>query len=318
MRVLVTGGSGYIGTLVLARLSERADVDEIVNVDLRPPERELPKVRTALRSVTDDLADLAAGCGLALHLAWVLNPLHDAERQRAVNLDGTRRFLQACLGAGVTRVFFMSSITAYGAHPEHDRPLDEAALLRERWHFQYSAEKREAELLCRIFAAENPGRLLQIARPCTVGGPRVSNFIFRSIDRPLTLRLLGHDPRVQLVHEEDTAAAVAAIVASERPGAFNVVADEGFRLSEAYGRLGVHALPVPFGLLWAINRLAWRRRWTRLVEAPPEFLHFLRWPCLGSNRRITEELGFRFRFSAWQTLESYLAARGRGNATPAS
>lgn len=313
MRVLVTGGSGYIGAGVMAALCARPEVDEVIDVDLRPPRAAPPSVRYVGRSVTEDLRDLFAGVDVALHLAWALDPLDDAARQRAICIGGTQRFLEACAHARVRQVFFMSSISAYGANPAHARPVDESEPLKERWHFQYSAEKREAEGLVARFQAERPQTLVQVARPCTVGGPNVSNFIFRSIDRPLTLRPAGRDVPLQLVHEDDAAAALAAIVASRAPGAFNVVAHGTLTLREAHRRLGVRALPVPLPLLRAANRLAWRRRWRRLVEAPPEFLHFVTWPCLGSNRRLEQELGFRFRHDTGGTLDAYLAARrGRG------
>jgi nucleoside-diphosphate-sugar epimerase len=311
MRVLVTGGSGYIGGGVLAALCAQPDVDEVIDVDLRPPRAAPPQVRFVARSVTDDLRDLFAGVDLALHLAWVLDPLEDAARQRAVCIGGTERFLEACAQGGVPRVFFMSSISAYGANPAHARPVDESEPLKERWHFQYSAEKREAEGLVARFAAERPQALVQIARPCTVGGPNVSNFIFRALDRPLTLRPAGRDVPLQLVHEDDAAAAIAAIAASRVPGAFNVVADGTLTLREGHRRLGVRALPLPLPLLHAVTRLAWRRRWRRLFEAPPEFLHFVTWPCLGSNRRLKAELGVSFRHDAAGTLDAYLGARAR-------
>lgn len=309
MRALVTGGSGYLGTLIMQALAARPDLDEIVDVDLRPPREGLPRVRFVARSVTEDLSDLLEGVDLALHLAWVLDPLHDAVRQRAVCIGGTERFLQACAAARVPQVFFMSSVSAYGANPAHTAPVDESEPLKERWHFQYSAEKREAEGLVARFAAERPGTLVQVARPCTVGGPNVSNFIFRSLDRPLTLRPAGRDPAVQMVHEDDLAAAVAAIVASRAPGAFNVAADGLPTLGECHRRLGVTALPVPLPLLRALMGLAWRRGWRGLAEAPPEFLHFLAWPCLVSNRRLKQEVGFRFAHDALGTLEAYRAAR---------
>ena len=316
MRILVTGGSGYIGTRLLLALGARPGVEELVNVDIRPPREALPRVRFVERSVTEDLRDIfrdkTRPIDVAMHLAWVVDPMRDGARQRAICIGGSERFLEGCAAGDVRHVFFMSSGTAYGAHPDHREPLPESAPLRPEFHFQYSAEKREAEALFVLFAAGRPGTLVQVARPCVVGGPHVANFIFRAMDRPLNVRVLGHDPGVQLVHEDDVAAALVAIVESRKPGAFNVAGDGMMPMSECYRRLGARVLPLPMGAVRGLVGLAWRRGWTWLAEAPPEFVPFLAYPWLLSNRRIKEELGFRFRYTAQQTLETYLASRRRG------
>ncbi len=318
MRILVTGGSGYIGTRLLLALGARPGVEEMVNVDIRPPREALPRVRFVERSVTEDLRDLfrdrARPIDVAMHLAWVVDPMRDRARQRAICMGGSERFLEGCAAGDVRHVFFMSSGTAYGAHPDHREPLAESAPLRPEFHFQYSAEKREAEALFVLFAAARPGTLVQLARPCVVGGPHVANFIFRAMDRPLNVRVLGHDPGVQLVHEDDVAAALVAIVESRKPGAFNVAGDGMMPMSACYRRLGARVLPLPMGVVRGLVGLAWRRGWRWLAEAPPEFVPFLAYPWPLSNRRIKEELGFRFRYTAEQTLDAYLAAR-RGGVT---
>lgn len=150
-----------------------------------------------------------------------------------------------------------------------------------------------------------------------VVGPNVSNFIVRSMSKAVTLRPLGRDPAIQLVHEDDCAAAVAAVVASERAGAFNVAAPGEVRLREALRRLGTRALPVPIPVMWAAAAAAWRLGITALAEAPPGFVFFVACPWRVSSRRLEEELGFRFRRDAAQAFESYLAARpGAGPASP--
>ena len=313
MRVLVTGGSGYIGTRLMKQLAERADVEEVVDVDIRPPRAPLSKVRFVERDVSTDMRDIFTDAKrpvhLAMHLTWNVDPLRDSARQREICIGGTNRFLDGCVAGNVRQVFFMSSATAYGAHPAHSRPLDESAPLRDRWHMQYSAEKREAEGLFRRFAADRPGTLLQIARPCVVGGPNVSNFIFRAMEKPVTFRALGYDPEVQLVHEEDVAAALVAIVTSKVPGAFNVAADGTLRLSESYRGVGARVVPIPLPALLAIADAAWKRDLRQIVEAPAEFVYFITYPWLVSNRRLKEELGFQFRFSPRETLEQFLAAK---------
>ena len=58
MRLLITGGSGYIGTRFMAAMAARPEVEEIVDLDIRGPEAPHDKVRFVERSVTEDLRDL--------------------------------------------------------------------------------------------------------------------------------------------------------------------------------------------------------------------------------------------------------------------
>lgn len=309
MRFLVTGGSGYLGTLLIDLLARRDDIEEVVNVDVRPPGRANAKERYVARSVTGELADLCDGVDVAVHNAWALEPLRDAGRQRAICIGGTTRFLSACVVRRVRHVVFVSSDTAYGAQPGHGGALDESEPLRERHHFQYSAEKREAEGLVRSFAADHPEALVQIVRPTTVWGPRVANYLSRMMSRPFVFSALGHDPAIQLVHEDDAAAAMAAIVLSRSPGAFNVAPESTLPFSEVCRRLGVRRIPLPLPLLVGAGEVAWRLRLRWLTEAPGAFAYFLAYTPVLSSRRLVDELGFRFRYDVPAILDSYLAAR---------
>jgi UDP-glucose 4-epimerase len=302
VKVVVTGGSGYLGSKLTALLAARDDVDEIVNVDIRTGAAH-ERVRHVNRSVTEPLADLLEGARLALHLAWTMDPLRDAAQQRRICVGGTESFLAGCAAAAVPHLFFMSSATVYGAHPAHAQPVDESAPLRDRHHFQYSREKQECERLFRRFAEERPGALVQVARAPVVGGPGVDNFVFRSAKRPIVFKAAGRDPALQLLHEDDVAPAVATILASDVPGAFNVAPADTVRLTEAYSAFGRRRIvPLPLPLLVRANALAWRLRQTWLTEAPGEFAYFIAYPFLVSPARLERELGFRATRTTRRTL----------------
>ncbi len=313
MRLLITGGSGYIGSRFMEAMAARPEVEEIVDLDLRPPAGSLDKVRFVERSVTEDLRDLFTDTerpiDVAMHLAWNVDALRDAKRQRQVCIGGTKRFLEGCAGGGVEHVLYMSSATAYGADPAQTEAYDESEAPHDHHGFQYAAEKAEGEGLCRHFAAEHPGTLLQIVRPAVVGGPNVSNFIFRLMDKPVFFRPLGFDAEMQLVHEDDVAGALVAIVTSKAEGAFNIAPDDTLTVGQAAKISGARSMVLPFRWLYALNWLAWRLGLRSVAEAPATFLYFAAYPWLVSNRRLREELGFTFRYGSRETLESYLASR---------
>lgn len=317
MNVLITGGSGYIGSRVIQYLAQHPDVEEITNIDQRPLQFPAPflKVKTISADVTHDLRPIFLKAGkptVAIHAAWTVDPLRDAQRQRAVCIQGTQRFLQACHQAGIQHILFISSATAYGAHPEHGVPLAETAGLRPTYHFQYSAEKREAEALFQTYAHEHPHTLIQIVRPVVVGGPNVSNYIFRAVTRPVVFQARGFDPPMQLVHEEDVARAIAAILHSRVPGCFNLAGAGTVTLSQIYQRLGAQRiLRLPLPLLLTLTDWAWKLGWTGLTEAPAGMIYFMTYPWLVATDRVQQAVGFQFQYTTDQVIESFLQENPR-------
>jgi D-erythronate 2-dehydrogenase len=123
VRIVITGGCGFLGRRVALCLLERGDVDELVLFDNSPSALPLPDDKR-LRLVTGDIADrdtvralISPGTDSVFHLAAVVSGQAEADTDLGyrVNLDGTRAVLDACraLGTG-PRVVFASSLAVYG------------------------------------------------------------------------------------------------------------------------------------------------------------------------------------------------------------
>lgn len=131
MRVLVTGGAGYIGSVIVARLRARGH-DVVVYDDLSRghaaavPEG-VPLVRGDVRDTTAVRAALAeGGCEAVVHmaaLAEVAESVAEPDRYFSVNVDGTAAVVEAATAAGAGRLVFSSTAAVYGA-PERT-PIDE-------------------------------------------------------------------------------------------------------------------------------------------------------------------------------------------------
>ena len=133
MRVVITGGAGFIGRRLAERLLARgtiagsggrqAEITELALFDVAAP---LPALKPdkRLKTVTGDIADAAAirrlidpRTGSVFHFAAVVSAGAEADFDLGyrVNLDGTRNVLEGCRELGTNpRVVFTSSLAAYG------------------------------------------------------------------------------------------------------------------------------------------------------------------------------------------------------------
>src|SRR5438067_7062276 len=141
MRYVITGGSGYIGSRLIERLVGRDDTERVVIADVRPPRSFRPKVEFSELDVRDrdgvrSLLERERP-DVLVHLAFVLNPMHDEHTMYEIDVGGTHNVLEAASATGVEQVLVTSSATAYGAFPDNPVPIDEDQPVRGVPDFEY-------------------------------------------------------------------------------------------------------------------------------------------------------------------------------------
>ena len=278
-RVAVTGASGYIGTGLVRRLQSESWVDSVVALDVRPPGTDLgPKAFFVRHDVSLPLDGVLEEHrpDTVVHLAFVLNPSRDSVAARRVNVDGAANLLDECARNGVRKIVYLSSTTVYGAHPDNPPMLTEESPPRPAAGFQYSHDKLAAERLIDDYASSNPGVVVTVLRGCPVVGPNADNFIARAFLKRVLVAAWGHDPLMQLLHEDDLTEVLAACVARDAPGLYNVAAGGTLRWSEMVRSLGRPLLRLPAPLLRGATAVSWAFRLQS--ESPPAGLGFIMHP----------------------------------------
>lgn len=178
MKALVTGATGFVGAHIVRALAQdghearalhrsTSRLDALTGVEYE----------SALGDVTDfdSLRAASEGCDWVFHVAAVADYWRaDASRMFEVNVEGTRRVLQAAREAGVKRVVFTSSAAAVGLRD--DRPADENDpfnLPPERFPYGYSKVLAEEV----VQAAVADGQEVVTVNPVVVLGPGDLNVI---------------------------------------------------------------------------------------------------------------------------------------------
>ena len=182
-RVAVTGGGGFVGHALVEDQLRRGQY--VSSIDLRHP-RPLPAgLATRAKRVDASILERAplervmAGCTVVFHLASAHLEVRPGEDHfRTVNVEGTRRVIEAAAASGAHRVIHVSSVGVYGqiANQVYDEESPPAPTI------PYERTKLEGESAARETAAAR-GIELVIVRPSWIygAGCRRTRKIFNAI-----------------------------------------------------------------------------------------------------------------------------------------
>ncbi|WP_243056582.1 NAD-dependent epimerase/dehydratase family protein [Nocardioides sp. SR21] len=298
MRVAITGASGNVGSALVRAL--RASGHDVVGVVRRPPPSGTPGW-TGVAWVTADLAtdcharlvDAFRGADAVVHLVWGFQPTHDVEYLREVGVGGTRRVLAAAAAADVPHVVHQSSLGAYA--PRRDlRAVDESWPTTGIAGSPYSRHKAEGERLVEEWARRHPDVVVSVTRPGIVAqrsaGSGQLRYFLPTVVPPAVLRVLpllplDNDVVIPVVHADDLAAAITAIIEKRAGGPFNI-AVEALGADAIAEVLGARRVPVPPALVRAAAAVSWHLHLQPVDAGWVDMAHQA--PVLDSTRARTE------------------------------
>lgn len=237
--VLVTGGSGYFGSVLAERAASRGDHVRIF--DLNPPPAEAVAVEYVAGDVRDRDAVRAAcdGVDVVLHNVAQVPLARDKELFWSVNVLGTANVLVAARQAGVSKVVHTSSSAVFGIPEANPVTEDTAGRPLEA----YGRAKLQAEQLCRD--AVGGGLDVTVVRPRTVlghGRLGIIAVLFDFVAEGAPVFVLGGGSnRYQFVHANDLADAVLRAADRDGPATYNVGATEFATMRETLQALVDHA-----------------------------------------------------------------------------
>jgi UDP-glucose 4-epimerase len=320
VRYLITGGSGYIGGRLIDDLSGREETELIVNVDVAAPSRTWPKTQYVKGDVRDRRATQELlerhEIDCLIHLAFILNPIHDEATMYDVDVNGTHATLWAAAEAGTEHVLVTSSATAYGAWPDNPKPMAEDWPVRGAPDFSYAKDKTEADRCCQIWQHEHPERTITWVRPCIVMGPNVDNYIVKAwLNGPFFPVLDGQDEEFQLVHEDDVVSALIALIDAKAGGPFNIAGDGTMTWRQSAEMIELKSREISLKNMKRLNGAMWRLRVPN-TDAPPGNLNFVRYPWVVSTEKLKAQTGWKPKYDTLETFKITMRAKGKLPAEP--
>lgn len=304
--VLITGAAGYWGRRLARRLLLEPGL-RVVGLDkevVPEPYAGISYLQSDLRH--RDLPDLLAQADVdaICHLSFQPAPVH-SEASFERNVMGTINLFGACAQAGVRKIVVKSSTAVYGAR--HDNPafLRETHPLRGSRHTGTVRHQMEIEHFCRKFPHTDPEARLTVLRFAHIVGPtadtRMTHFL-REAGAPV---LLGFDPMMQFIHEDDVVEALAHALLTDVTGVFNVAAPPPLPLTRALALAQKIPVVLPHPLAYWGATVA-----PDVARYAPLPLDDLRYRCVADTERMSEVLGFMPAITADEALRMFDAGSG--------
>ncbi|MFI8291998.1 NAD-dependent epimerase/dehydratase family protein [Streptomyces sp. ms191] len=322
--VLVTGAARHLGGRFVRRVQRDPEVDRVVAVDAVAPAHDLAGadfVRADIRQPAIARVLAEHDVDTVVHMDVTGTALGTGGRTsvKETNVIGTMQLLGACQKSPrIKRLVIKSSTSVYGSAPRDPAVFTETTPAKSLPSGGFAKDAVEVEGYVRGFARRRPDVAVCVLRFANILGPRVDSPLGEYLSLPVMPTVLGYDPRLQFVHEDDVIDVLQ--VAAKEPrratlnsGTFNIAGDGVLLLSQCARRLGRPTVPV---LLPAVTWVGSALRTVGVTDFAPEQIRLLTHGRVVSTVQMRETLGFAPRFTTAETFADFVAGRGPGLLPP--
>ena len=298
-KVLVTGISGNLGR-ALAKLLHTET--RVIGLDRRPfagKPKDIAHHQLDIRKARVEEVFRRHRPEALIHMGIMHDPRDPRSEAHSFNVLGTHKILDLCVRHGVKKAVVLSSANVYGPRPDNSNFLPEETPLMAGERFSEMRDLIELDMYAQSFMWKHPELETVVLRPVNIIGPTVRNAPsnYLRLERPLTV--LGFDPMVQIIHEEDVCRALVMALKPGLRGIFNVTGPGQLPLSAILRELGRRPVPVPHFLIRSLLRRAFE---ARLTSFPPEEVDHVQYLCIVDGSRFAREAGWAPHLSLRETI----------------
>jgi len=315
--VLVTGACRFLGGYLTARLAQNPAVDRVIAVDAVSPSKDMLRrmgraefVRADIRNPFIAKVIRNGDVDTVVHAAAASYAPRAGGRAalKELNVMGAMQLFAACQKApSVRRVILKSTSEVYGSSSRDPVFFTEDGGARRPPADGFARDSIDIEGYVRGLARRRTDIAVTILRLANMIGPAMDTALSRYLAGPVVPSVLGHDARLQLLHEQDALGALERATVAGRAGTFNVGASGIIMMSQAIRRSGRVALPVPRSALAAVDSL---RRATSYTELDREQLNYLSYGRVMDTARMRNVLGYNPKWTTAEAFDDYVRGRG--------
>ncbi len=227
---------------------------------------------------------------------------------KELNVMGAIQLFAACQKApSVRRVIVKSTSEVYGSSAWDPVLFTEDSSSRRPPGEGFARDSIDIEGYARGLARRRPDITLTILRLANMIGPAMDTALSRYLAGPVVPTIVGHDARMQLLHEQDALGALERATMAGKSGTFNIGASGIIMMSQAIRRAGRVPLPIPRFALSAVDSL---RRATRYTEVDREQMDYLSYGRVMDTARMRNELGYNPKWTTLEAFDDYVRGRG--------
>lgn len=316
--VLVTGVSRYLGGRMAGLLAADPSF-AVIGVDVVAPPDPIPGVefvRADIRSPVIAKVMGEARVDTVVHMGVIATPKQAGGRStmKEINVIGTMQLLAACQRTPALKHLVVKSTAAvYGAGPKDPALFTEDMEPRHRPSSGWAKDSVEVEGYVRGFSRRRADVTVATLRLANVIGPRMRTGLTEYLTLPVVPTVLGFDPRLQFLHEDDALAAIGRAVEARAQGTVNVAGPGVVPLTQALRILGRPSVALP---AMAVPFFARTINSRGLADFSGEVIRLLTYGRALDTSRMRTVLGFEPRWSTLGALEDFAASR-RPSTAPA-
>ncbi len=308
LTVAITGAANFLGKKAVQRLIADERVERVVAIDIFPVDVEDPK----LSFYKVDLTLPNAGSLITkiftkervdalMHLVFIFSLARQGSLAHELEAIGTMHVLDASAEAGVKKIVLRSSTMVYGARPQNPFFLPEEAPLMPPAE-SFVADKVEAERQLKQFAERHMDVNCVVLREGVALGPNASNFFCNLLKSKVVPMVMGFDPLMQFIHEDDLIEYYMAALFKDVEGTYNVVAPGVLRYSKVLDICNRQKICIPqsllkpgLGMLWAL----------KAYDVPPDLVAYLMYPLIADGSRAEYVLGIKAKYSSEDAVREF-------------
>lgn len=286
--VLVTGICGRLGRQLARRLHRKRRVIGVDRRSFRGKPKDITHHQVDIRRKKTKDIFRNEQPGAVVHLGVMHDPRVSEAEHHTWNVAGFQRLLDYVTQYEVPKLVVLSSYSVYGPRPDNPQFLPEEAPLLGASSFSSIRDQIEVDMVAQSFFWKRPQTQTVILRPVNILGS-VRNAPSNYLRLNVVPTLMGYDPMVQVIHQNDVVRAIDLALEPDVKGVYNLAGPAPATVSHIIDLAGRSRMPVPHFALRAVLSRMWKVRATSFPE--PE-LDFIRYVCMVDDARARSELGF--------------------------